>query len=239
MKSAEVGMRESDLQAILEYCFARGGCEFPGYPSIVGGGRNSCVLHYQDNRRKFENGDMVCLDAAGEYHGYTSDVTRSYPINGKFTPAQREIYELVRIAQEAGIKACRSGAPFGAADTVARKIIGDGLVKLGILKNASDAGRYFMHGTSHFIGLDVHDSNGASILAPNMVLTVEPGIYIKAGSPCDKKYWNIGVRIEDDILVTTGDPVNLTARVPRTIPEIEKLMAMTGIGNRAIGTLKE
>ena len=235
MKSAEVGMGERDIQAIAEYCFARYGCEYQGYPSIVGGGKNACVLHYDVNKDRVGPNDIVLIDAGGEYQGYTADVTRSYPINGKFSPAQREIYELVLEAQKAGIAACRPGAPFNASDSAARQVIGRGLVRLGITKTEDEARRYFMHGTSHFLGLDVHDSHGSNILAPSMVLTVEPGIYIRSGSPCPEKYWNIGVRIEDDILVTAGEPVNLSIRAPRGVADIEKLMAKTGVGNVKIG----
>jgi len=235
MKSAEPGMSERDIQAIAEYCFARFGCEYQGYPSIVGGGKNACVLHYDVNREKIGPNDIVLIDAGGEYQGYTADVTRSYPLNGKFSPAQREIYELVLAAQNAGIAACRAGASFRASDTAARSVIAKGLIRLGITKTEAEASRYFMHGTSHYLGLDVHDSHGSNTLAPNMVLTVEPGIYIRSGSPCPEKYWNIGIRIEDDILVTTGDPVNLSVRAPRSIAEIERLMAQKGVGNVPIG----
>jgi Xaa-Pro aminopeptidase len=197
----------------------------------VGSGPNSCILHYEADRRLMNAGDMVCMDVAGEYHGYSADVTRSFPVNGKFTPEQRTIYELVLAAQDAGIKACVAGAPFGSADQVARKIIGDGLVRLGIISDPKQSGRYFMHGTSHYIGLDVHDAHGDNTLREGAALTVEPGIYIKAGSPCDKKWWNIGVRIEDDILVTSNGPVNMSAGAPRRVEEIEALMKENGIGN--------
>jgi Xaa-Pro aminopeptidase len=231
MRSVKPGMREYEIQALVEYCFARMGCESVGYNSIVGSGPNSCILHYEADRRLMNAGDMVCMDVAGEYHGYSADVTRSFPVNGKFTPEQRTIYELVLAAQDAGIKACVAGAPFGSADQVARKIIGDGLVRLGIISDPKQSGRYFMHGTSHYIGLDVHDAHGDNTLREGAALTVEPGIYIKAGSPCDKKWWNIGVRIEDDILVTSNGPVNMSAGAPRRVEEIEALMKENGIGN--------
>ena len=233
MRSAKPGMREFEIQALVEYVFARSGCESVAYNSIVGSGPNSTILHYEDDRRLMKAGDIVCMDVAGEYHGYAADVTRSYPVSGKYSPAQREIYEIVLAAQAAGIKECRTGHSFLQVHQAAAQVLGDGLLRLGIIKSRSELGMYFMHGTSHYVGLDVHDytPRGSAILRPNTVLTVEPGIYIKEGSPCDRKYWNIGVRIEDDILVTTGDPDVLSQAAPRKPEEIEALMAQQGIGN--------
>jgi len=235
LRSAELGMSEYDLGAVFHYVIGRRGCEYVGYPNIIGAGENSCILHYNANRKKIQANEIICLDAGGEYHGYTADVTRSFPISGTFNAEQRAIYNLVLEAQRAGIEACQVGKPFSGTDAAARKVIAAGLVKLGIVAKESEANRYFMHGTSHHLGLDVHDPSGSATLMENMVLTVEPGIYIKAGSPCDKKWWNIGVRIEDDILVTKSGPVNLSAGVPREISDIEKLMKETGIGNRPFG----
>lgn len=237
LKSAEPGIWEYEIRALVEYVFAKNGCESVAYGSIVGAGENSCILHYPSSRKRFETGEIVCMDVAGEYHGYAADVTRSYPVNGKFSPAQKEIYELVLAAQEAGIAQCKPGNNFNAPDAAAREVIAAGLVKLGIIKDAKESGRYFMHGTSHTVGLDVHDP-WIGKLEPNVVLTVEPGIYIKAGSPCDKKYWNIGVRIEDDILVTTAGPVNMSGALPRKVSEIEKLMKLRGIGNQKLAELR-
>ncbi|RYG23186.1 M24 family metallopeptidase [bacterium] len=234
IKSCEPGMKEYDLQAVVEYSFTRGGCEWVGYNSIVGGGPDSCVLHYEENRRTIRNGEIVCMDVAGEYHGYSADVTRSYPANGKFTPAQLAIYNLVLEAADAGIAACRPEAPFGASHRAAETVLRDGMLRLGIIKNASELRRYFMHGTSHTIGLDVHDSP-VQTMKPGVALTVEPGIYIPAGSPCDPKWWNIGVRIEDDILITATGAINLSAGVPRKAAEIEALMKAKGIGNVKLG----
>ena len=231
MRSVEAGMREYHLQAVVEYIFARNGCEFPAYGSIVGSGPNGCILHYETNRRKMNAGDMIVMDVAGEYHGYAADVTRSFPVGGKFSDEQRAIYNIVLEAQEAGIAQCRAGKPFGAPHEAAARIVANGLIRLGIVKSEAEVDRYFMHGTSHYIGLDVHDSEGASVLQDGATLTVEPGIYIKAGSPCDKKWWNIGVRIEDDILVTSGAPVNMSGALPRKIADIEALMREKGIGN--------
>lgn len=231
MRSIKPGMREYEIQALVEYVFTRMGCESVAYNSIVGSGPNSTILHYEADRRLMQSGDLVCMDVAGEYHGYAADVTRTFPVSGKFTSEQRAIYEIVMNAQEAGIRECKAGASFGAAHNAAAKVLQEGLTKLGIITKPADLGLYFMHGTSHYVGLDVHDAHGDNTLHPGAVLTVEPGIYIKAGSPCDKKWWNIGVRIEDDILVTDSGPVNLSAGAPRRPEEIEALMKQDGIGN--------
>ncbi|AIE84956.1 secreted Xaa-Pro aminopeptidase [Fimbriimonas ginsengisoli Gsoil 348] len=231
MRSVQPGMREYEIQALVEYVFARNGCESVAYNSIVGSGPNSTILHYEADRRLMEKGDIVCMDVAGEYHGYAADVTRSFPVSGKFSPEQKAIYEIVLAAQDAGIAACKAGAPFSSAHVAAAKILGDGLLKLGVITDRNQLGRYFMHGTSHYVGLDVHDAHGDNTLREGAELTVEPGIYIKAGSPCDKKWWNIGVRIEDDILVTANGPVNLSAGAPRKVRDIEALMRQRGIGN--------
>jgi len=161
-------------------------------------------------------------DCAAEYHGYSADVTRTVPANGKFTEAQKQIYEIVLQAQDAGIAACKAGLPFSGVDAASRAVVNAGLIKLGIAANEKEARKYFPHGTSHHLGLDVHDM-GPRVLEAGVVLTVEPGIYIPAGSNCDKKWWDIGVRIEDDILVTQDAPINLSAGSPRTVAEIEKL----------------
>ncbi len=230
MRACRPGLREYQLQALLEYVFTANGCESTAYNSIVGSGPNSCILHYEDDRRLMQDGDLVCIDAAGEFHGYAADVTRTYPVNGHFTAPQKEIYEIVRKAQEAGINECRSGKPFNSTHAAARKVLIEGLKGLGIITKDAELGRYFMHGTSHYVGLDVHDAHGSNTLQPGAVLTVEPGIYIREGSPCPSKYWNIGIRIEDDILVTTGEPVILSKAAPRSIPEIEKLMKDKKLG---------
>jgi Xaa-Pro aminopeptidase len=236
LKSCEPGMREFEIQSLVEYIFAKNGCEAVAYGSIVGSGVNSCILHYVDARKKISDGDFICMDVGGEYHGYASDVTRSYPANGKFTKEQAAIYELVREAQEAGVKASVVGAPFNASNQIAQKIIGEGLVKLGIIKDPKEARKYFMHGVSHYVGLDVHDPGDYKALQSNQVITVEPGIYIKEGSPCDKKWWNIGIRIEDTVLISDKGPINMSGnKLPRTIPEIEKIMKMGGLGNSPIG----
>ena len=169
-------------------------------------------------------GDLVLMDCGAEYHGYSADITRTFPVSGRFTPEQRAIYDLVLEAQRKGIASCRAGNSFYAPHRVAMETIADGLMKLGIIDRPGQVRRYFMHGTSHYLGLDVHDVGAHDDLVPGAVLTVEPGVYIPAGSKCDPKWWNIGIRIEDDILVTDGEPVNLSAGLAVTADEIARLM---------------
>lgn len=224
MKAMHPGMSETEVQGIHEYVYKKYGSEFEGYPSIVGAGNNGCVLHYIENSKMQLENNLVLMDLGAEYHGYTADVTRTIPANGKFSPDQKLIYDLVYEAQEAGIKASTVGNGFNAPDAAARKVINQGLLKLGIVSNEKDADQYFPHGTSHYLGLDVHDPGLYQALQPNMVITVEPGIYIPEGSDCDKKWWGIAVRIEDDILITENGPINLSAEAPRKSSEIETLM---------------
>lgn len=224
MKAMHPGMSETEVQGIHEYVYKKYGSEYEGYPSIVGAGNNGCVLHYIENNKTRVDDELVLMDLGAEYHGYTADVTRTIPATGKFTPEQKAIYDLVYEAQEAGIAATVVGAPFGAPDMAARKVISEGLVKLGIVKTEAEANKYFPHGTSHYLGLDVHDPGLGGPFEPNMVITVEPGIYIPDGSDVDPKWHGIAVRIEDDILITAEGPVNLSAEAPRKSEEIEALM---------------
>ncbi len=168
---------------------------------------------------------MVLMDLGAEYRGYTADVTRTIPANGKFTPEQKAIYNLVLHAQEASFTNCKPGSPFYKNDELARDVVNKGLVKLGIIRNENQAHNYFPHGVSHHIGLDVHDRGFYDKMEENMVFTVEPGIYIPEGSPCDKKWWGIGIRIEDDILITKSGYELLSNLSPRSTDDIEKLMA--------------
>ncbi|WP_400193100.1 aminopeptidase P N-terminal domain-containing protein [Hymenobacter sp. B81] len=225
MKALRPDMGEMEVQGLHEYVYRKYGAEFEGYPSIVGGGDNACVLHYIANDKPRLGTELLLMDCGAEYHGYTADVTRTAPPSGKFSPEQRQIYELVLAAQDAGIAACRPGNEFQAPDKAARAVVEAGLVKLGIVKTAAEARRYFPHGTSHYLGLDVHDRGSYGPLKAGNVITVEPGIYIPEGSPCDRKWWNIGVRIEDDILVTSSAPENLSKDAPRTVAEVERMMA--------------
>lgn len=223
MKTIKPGMREWEIGALMQYCFAREGCEFYGYPPICGSGPNSTILHYMANRRLMNRGEIYCMDSAGEYHGYSADVTRTFPVSGKFSTEQRAIYKVVFDAQELGISLCKPGAKVSDIGKAISAKLAEGMIRLGIIKEAKELGQYYMHGFGHGIGLDVHDPMPGT-LVPGVALTVEPGIYIKSGSPCDPKYWNIGVRIEDDILVTEKGPENMSSAAPRRIEEIEKVM---------------
>jgi len=223
-KQLKPGMTEYQAQAIIEFHSKNGGSEYMGYPSICGGGNNSCVLHYTFNGKTLESGDLLLIDMGAEYHGYTADITRTVPVNGKFSEEQKIIYNLVLAAQNAGIAQCKKGKSFNDAHAAAYNVIATGLMQLGITTSTSQANKYFMHGTSHYLGLDVHDVGAYQKLQAGVVMTVEPGIYIDQGSNCDKKWWGIGVRIEDDILVTDGEPVNMTRALVRSVEEIEGAM---------------
>lgn len=232
MKALEPGMTEYQSEAIVEFFFKVNGAEDVGFPSILGSGENSCILHYVTNRKHLDNPELLVSDIGAEYHGYTADVTRTIPINGTFSSEQKIIYNIVLEAQEAGIANCKAGLPFQAPHKAAVEIIQARLLELGIIKEPSEYRKYFMHGTSHYLGLDVHDAGLYDKLSANNVITVEPGIYIAAGSDCDPKWWNIGVRIEDDILITDGEPENLSSLAPRKVEEIEALMKEKGLFNQ-------
>jgi Xaa-Pro aminopeptidase len=224
MRNLSPGLTEYQTEALVEFIFKMYGAEAPGFPSIQGSGENSCILHYQTNRKRLFGDNLLVSDIGAEYRGYTADVTRTLPVNGKFSPEQTIIYQLVLDAQNAGINAAKAGNNFWDPNIAATTVLSQGLKDLGIIKSPIELKRYFMHGTSHYLGLDVHDAGTYGTLQPNTIITVEPGLYIPEGSPCDSKWWNIGIRIEDDILITEKGPVNLSACVPRTIPEIEATM---------------
>ncbi len=224
IESVRPNQYEYEAEAVMESAFKRRGAEDVGYPSIVGAGANSCVLHYTTSRRQMRSGELLLMDCGAEYHNYTADITRTVPVNGKFTPEQREIYNLVYAAQEAAIKEYRKNNDWRKPHSRAVEIVRAGLLKLGVITNPDDYKLYFPHGSVHYIGLDVHDAGSYGLFQPNMVLTCEPGIYIPENSPCDKKWWNIGVRIEDDVLITDGEPEVLSAALPRTAEGIERLM---------------
>jgi len=232
MKALEPGMTEYQTQAIVEFVFKSHGSEYTGYPSILGGGENSCILHYSSNRRLLNGKDLLLSDVGAEYHGYTADVTRTIPTDGKFSPEEKDIYNIVYDAQQTAIDLCIKGNNFWDPHQAATKIIQKRLFLLGITKKESDYRKYFMHGTSHYLGLDVHDAGTYGKLTPGQVITVEPGIYIPEGSDCDPKWWNIGIRIEDDILITETKPENLSGTLPRTVEEIEKLMQEESLFNK-------
>lgn len=234
MKAMRPGMSEAEIQGMHEYVYKIYQAEYEGYPSIVGAGHNGCVLHYIDNYKpSIEDGELILMDLGAEYHGYTADVTRTIPVNGKFTKEQKIIYDLVYKAQEAAIKICKEGTSFKKLYTATAEVVNKGLVELGLYKSLDTAdiinpktgrNRYYPHGCCHHIGLDVHDKGEYDVLQENMVITIEPGIYIPEGSPADKKWWNIPVRIEDDFLVTKEGCELLSDLAPRKSDEIEALM---------------
>ncbi|MBI1749107.1 MAG: aminopeptidase P N-terminal domain-containing protein [Acidobacteria bacterium] len=219
MKMIRPGLFEYEVAARMEYVHKRGGAEREGYAPIVGAGFNSTLLHYNGVRAQIQDGDLVLMDVACEYGGYSADITRTVPANGKFTPRQREIYEIVLAAADAAIAAIKPGVTLGGNTPGSlQKIAYDIIDSRGKDKEGHSLGRYFIHGLGHHIGLNVHDPGvPGRALEPGMVITVEPGIYIPGE--------NLGVRIEDDVLVTETGYKVLSARVPRTVEEIEKLMA--------------
>ena len=228
IRSIRPGMHEYDAQALMEYEFKSRGSEYVGYPSINGSGANSCILHYETNQRTLQDGDLLLNDCGAEYHGYSADVTRTIPVNGKFSTEQKIIYELVLAAQDAAFAVCKPGNQFSDPHNAALKVITAGLKQLGIIQTDNQARIYFPHGTSHHLGLDVHDMGSRSTLQPGMIFTVEPGIYIPPNSNCDKKWWSIGVRIEDDLLITNDGYRNLSAGSPRSVEDIEKMAKAAG-----------
>lgn len=228
MKAAKTGMTEREIQGVHEFIYKRYGAEELGYPSIVGGGNNGCILHYIENDKRDLTDRLLLMDLGAEWRGYTADVTRTIPISGKFNEEEKAIYQLVYEAQEAGIAISKPGITFQEIDEVGRKIIDEGLAKLGIIKKGASH-NYFPHGTSHHIGLDVHDRGTQNPIQVGMVFTIEPGIYIPEGSDCDKKWWGIAVRIEDDILITESGAVNLSGDAPRTVTAIEEMMRLPSI----------
>lgn len=229
MKAMKPHMSETELQGIHEFVYKKYGAEFEGYPSIVGAGNNGCILHYIENSKTKLGNELVLMDLGAEYRGFTADVTRTIPANGVFSKEQKAIYQIVYDAQEAGIAAYVIGESMATPNLLSKKIVNQGLFQLGIINSLDEKHPYYPHGTSHHIGLDVHDPGNYGNFEENMVVTMEPGIYIPDGSNCDERWWGIGIRIEDDILVTKTGPVNLSAEAPRTIEEIEKMMAKKSI----------
>ena len=229
MKAMKPHMSETELQGIHEFVYKKYGAEYEGYPSIVGAGNNGCILHYIENSKTKLGNELVLMDLGAEYRGFTADVTRTIPANGVFSKEQKAIYQIVYDAQEAGISAYVIGESMATPNLLSKKIVNQGLFQLGIISSLDEKHPYYPHGTSHHIGLDVHDPGNYGNFEENMVVTMEPGIYIPDGSNCDERWWGIGIRIEDDILVTKTGPVNLSAEAPRTIEEIEKMMAKKSI----------
>jgi Xaa-Pro aminopeptidase len=225
MKAIRPNMSELEIQGLHEYIHKRYGAESVGYGSIVGSGANGCILHYVENSKTRIGNEMLLMDVGAEYHGYTADVTRTIPADGKFSAEEKAIYQIVYDAQEAAFKTLKNGSTWGAASNAARKTIAQGLIKLGIIKEEKEANQYYPHGLGHHIGLDVHDRGPLDTLKKNMVVTIEPGIYIPPNSKCDKKWWNIAVRIEDDALIRENDYELLSRSAPRSIADIEKMIA--------------
>jgi len=242
MQHCRPGRYEYEIDAELLHEFRSAGM-VPAYSSIVGGGANGCILHYTENSAQLNDGDLLLIDAGAEYDCYASDVTRTFPVNGRFTGPQKALYEVVLAAQAAAIKKVRPGNHWDAPHAAAVRVLTRGLVKLGILKGKpanlirSEAyRRFYMHRTGHWLGMDVHDVGDYKVggawreLEPGMVLTVEPGLYIPAGSRgVARKWWNIGIRIEDDVLVTRDEPDVLSAAAPRTVAEIEAVMTHAAV----------
>jgi Xaa-Pro aminopeptidase len=237
MQATRPGKKEYEIEAELLYEFRRQGSQFPAYWPIVAGGANSCVLHYRENNRTLRDGDLLLIDAGCEYDGYAADITRTFPINGTFSGPQREVYELVLAAQMAAIAEVRPGQHWNAAHDAAVKVLAQGFIDLGLcagtldsVLESGDYRRFYMHRTGHWLGLDVHDAGEYKAngdwrpLAPGMTLTVEPGCYIRPADNVPEAFWNIGVRIEDDALVTPEGCKILTAATPKTVADIEALM---------------
>ncbi|WP_248917933.1 Xaa-Pro aminopeptidase [Pseudomonas entomophila] len=238
MQACRPGLHEYSLEAELDYEFRKGGAKMPAYGSIVAAGRNSCILHYQQNDAPLKDGDLVLIDAGCEIDCYASDITRTFPVSGRFSPEQKAIYELVLKAQEAAFEVIAPGKHWNHAHEATVRVITEGLVALGLLKGEvqalidSEAHRaFYMHRAGHWLGMDVHDVGEYKVggqwrvLEPGMALTVEPGIYIAADNQNVAKKWRgIGVRIEDDVVVTRQGCEILTSGVPKTVADIEALM---------------
>jgi Xaa-Pro aminopeptidase len=245
MKAARPGRFEYEVEAAIEHVYLANGAMSPGYPSIVGSGPNATILHYNASSRRMEDGDLLLVDAAANFQGLTGDITRTYPVNGKFTDAQREIYEIVLAAQEAAMAAARVGNRTADIEKAAREVVKPALLKLGLITDvAGDQFRtWYTHGICHWIGMDVHDvGDYRKPLAAGMTFTIEPGLYIRPAAlenlpdtpenrafiekvkPAVERFKNIGVRIEDSFLLTEKGLVNLSQKVPRTVADIERVM---------------
>ncbi|MDQ7988927.1 MAG: Xaa-Pro aminopeptidase [Candidatus Dactylopiibacterium sp.] len=238
MQAVRPGMHEYSLEAELLHEFRRQGAEYPAYPSIVAAGANACVLHYTANNGALRDGELVMIDAGCEYRSYAGDISRTFPVNGRFEGAARDVYALVLSAQKAAIAECTVGKRFNDPHDTAVRILSQGMLDLGLLRGSLDEvletsafRRFYMHRTSHWLGLDVHDcgeykSDGEwRALEAGMVLTIEPGCYIRPADDVPEAFWNVGVRIEDDVLVTGVRPDVLTSAAPKSIADVESCMA--------------
>ncbi|MDW7996885.1 MAG: aminopeptidase P N-terminal domain-containing protein [Bacteroidota bacterium] len=224
-RQARPGIGEWELLATLEGAFRNQGADGTAFPTIVASGPNACILHYTSARRRVQENELVLVDCGAEYAGYAADITRTFPISGRFTTEQRAIYEAVLEAQDSALAACRPGLPFWLPHQRALSVLQRRLTELGLLKAPDDIRQYFPHATSHHLGLDVHDVGPTDTLRPGFVIAVEPGLYIPPGSPCDQRWWGIGVRIEDDVLITETGAEVLSATVPRRVEDIESLLS--------------
>ena len=234
MDRTRVGWHEYQVEAELAHEFLRSGAQAVAYPSIVAGGPNACVLHYRENSRQLQDGELLLIDAGCEYQGYASDITRTFPVNGRFTGPQKAVYEVVLAAQQACLDAVRPGAEFHDYHKTAERVLAQGYIDLGLCRGTLDevleTGAYkqfYMHRAGHWLGMDVHDAGlyqvkGASQkLVPGMVLTVEPGTYIRPADNVPDEFWDIGIRIEDDVLVTATGIENLTLGAPKSVADVE------------------
>lgn len=237
MRACRPGLHEYEVEAELLHEFRRQGAEAPAYGSIVAGGGNACVLHYVFNNQPLRDGDLLLIDAGAEYGGYAGDITRTFPVNGRFAGPQKEAYEIVLAAQAAAIAAVRPDSRWNAPHDAAVAVLAQGMKDLKLLKGRVDGliesgayRRFYMHRTGHWLGLDVHDCGDYKVdgdwrpLRPGMVLTVEPGLYIQPGKGVPKRLENIGIRIEDDVLVSAAGCEVLTAAAPKAVAEIEEVM---------------
>jgi Xaa-Pro aminopeptidase len=238
MRACQPGLMEYEIEAELFHTFLRHGAGW-AYPPIVGGGENSCILHYTDNHARLNDGDLLLIDAGAELDGYAADITRTFPVNGRFNLEQRTLYELVLAAQQAAMDRVRPGCRWNEPHEAAVRVLTEGLVGLELLQGEhaklieeESYRKFYMHRTGHWLGMDVHDVGDYKVgddwrpFEPGLVTTIEPGLYIPAGSEeVDPRWWNIGIRIEDDVLVTEQGHEVLTAAVPRTVADIETWMA--------------
>ncbi len=216
MRTADPGLYEYQIQSIIEHVFSFNGARRPGFSTIVGSGPNSCILHWSENTRQTKDGDLVVLDVGAEHQMYTADITRTIPINGTFTKRQRDVYEIVLQANQAAIEMVAPGVDMGDINRRVNDILSQGLIKLGLIKDAGGLRKYYTHGLSHSVGLQVHDVGGLGKLETGMVITIEPGLYLPEEG--------FGIRIEDDVVVTGNGHLVITGGVPKTVQEVEELM---------------
>jgi Xaa-Pro aminopeptidase len=253
MRAAKPGMFEYELEAELLYEFRRNGAQFPAYTPIVASGANACILHYNANNARTRDGDLVLIDAGCEFDSYASDITRTFPVNGVFSAPQRQLYELVLRAQDAALAAIQAGRPYSDFHEAAVNVLAEGMLDFGLLDRAKYGcvenvlaerahTQFYMHGTGHWLGLDVHDAGAYRDLAaegkpsrplmPGMALTVEPGIYVRPAPGVPEQFWNIGIRIEDNVIVGEAGPQVISGTAPKTVADIEAAMREALMGGQ-------